>query len=95
MERYSDVKQLLRWCEEYLNDRLCGDRLVLFVEDKPNRKFPAYHNLSIIVYRVKSRTEKDVICRSNGSYRTDEERDAIVDKLAVCLLREMVNYGIQ
>lgn len=95
MERYSEVKQLVRWCEEYLKDRLGKERLVLFVEDKPNARFPAYHNLSMIVYKVKSRTEKETVCGSNGSYRTDDERYAIVDKLAVCLLREMVSYGIQ
>lgn len=88
------MRQLVRWGETFLSDKLQGDRLVLWVEDKPHLRFKAYHNLSLVVYRVKSRTQKDTVCGSSGTYRTGEECDAIIGRLAVEFLRCVTEYGV-
>lgn len=88
------MRQLVKWGETYLFDKLGGDRLVLWVEDKPHLRFKAYHGVSLVVYRVKSRTEKETVCGAGGTYRTDDECDAIIGRLAVEFLRCVTEYGI-
>lgn len=86
---------LVRWGELFLGDRLGGNRLILSVEDKPNQKFPAYHNLKVVVYNVRSRSEKTVLCGCEGAYRTESEVDSMLDRLAVDFIGKLSSYGIQ
>lgn len=94
MERYDCLRRLVGWGETFLSGTLGGDRLILWVEDEPHVRFKAYHSLSLVVYRVKSRTEKEAVCVSDGTYRTDEECGAIIDRLAVEFLRCVTEYGV-
>lgn len=95
MERYKEIKKLVRWGELFLGDKLGGGRLILFIEDKPNNKFPAYHNLKIVVYNIKSRNEKTTMCGYEGTYRTADEIDSMLDSLAVDFIGKITSYGIQ
>ena len=94
MERYSEIKKLVRWGELFLGDKLDGNRLILSVEDKPNKKFPAYHNLKVVVYNVKSRSEKTCMCGYEGTYRTVGEVDSMLDRLAVDFISKLSSYGV-
>lgn len=95
MERYSDIKRLIRWGELFLGDKLRGNRLILSVEDKPNKNFPAYHNLKVVIYNVKSRCERKCMCGYVGTYRTVSEIDSMLDRLAVDFIGKIASYGIQ
>lgn len=94
MGRYSEIKKLVRWGELFLGDKLGSNRLVLSVEDKPNKKFPAYHNLKVVIYNIKSRSEKISMCGYEGTYRTEEEVELMLDRLAVDFIEKLSSYGV-
>ena len=86
MERYDVVKRLLKWYST-----ITGNNYVLYVSNKRDIKFPAYHHLTLIAYNVITREDKQVVNKVTGAYKDEDTFNTILDELAIGFIREITN----